>query len=403
MMTVPKRSRFIGSALILAGTAIGAGMLALPLVTASFGLITVLGLFFITAVFAVLIACLTYEANLSIEPGCNLYTMATRTLGRTGRLLSVLAPLGLFYALMSAYLSGGGALFLHYFQVFIPSLSSQQSILGFGLLSGIFIYIGTRAVDYLNRVLFALMILFLFLVLLVLLPEISLEEVNLTGSVDRLSLLAAIPVIYTSFGFHGSIPSIILYQNKDYRFMILIFVLAVLIPLMVYGLWLLAVMGNIPSGQLAIISEEHGATAGLIKALSSKAEGDVRLATSLHLFSDFALLTSLLGVALGLFDYLANLLRRDDSHRGRLQTAALTFFPPALIAILYPDGFVRALGYAAISLSILAILLPAMMVFSLRKKKQNTHKFQTPGGMVMIVICICYGLTVIASQLISVF
>ena len=401
-MLVQQRSRFIGSALILAGTAIGAGMLALPLVTASLDLTSILIVFFITAFFAIFTAFLTYEVNLSVEPGCNLYTMANRTLGRTGQLLSVIAPLGLFYALMAAYLSGGGGLFQRYFQVFIPELSPGQSILGFGVLSGIFICIGTRAVDYLNRVIFALMILFLLVVLAALLPEVSREHVNLTGNIDSLSLIAAVPVIYTSFGFHGSIPSIILYQNKDYRFMVLIFVIATLIPLTVYCLWLLAVMGTLPSGQLESISQSSGATAGLINALGSKAGGDLKLATSLHLFSDFALLTSLLGVALGLFDYLANLMRRNDDYSGRFQTVLVTFLPPALIAILYPDGFVTALGYAAIALSVLAILLPAVMILTLRKRKQTTKDFRTPGGMGMIVICICYGLIIIASQLVSV-
>ena len=399
-MAVEKQARFVGSSLILAGTAIGAGMLALPLVTAGFGLTTVLAIFFITAFFAVITAFLTFEANLSIEPGCNLYTMASRTLGHTGRILSIGAPLGLFYALMAAYLSGGGSLFQRYIWVFLPGLSASICIVLFAVISGVIIFIGTRTVDYLNRVLFALMILFLLIVLAVLLPGVSMENIPLTLSVDSLSLIAAIPVIYTSFGFHGSIPSIILYQKKDYRFISLIFILAVLIPLSVYCLWLLVVMGHTPPGQLEAISQSSGATAGLISALTGGR--DFRLITSLHLFSDFALLTSVLGVALGLFDYLANLLNRKNDNRGRMQTVAATFVPPAIIATLYPDGFVAALGYAAIALSILAILLPAMMVLTLRKKKQNTERFKTPGGMGMIVICICYGLIVILSQIIAV-
>ena len=106
-MSEPSRSTVIGSALILAGTAIGAGMLALPLVSASTGLIPVMIIFAVTAFFAVISALYAFEANVAIKPGCNLYTMASRTLGRIGKVLSAIAPLGLFYALMSAYFSGG--------------------------------------------------------------------------------------------------------------------------------------------------------------------------------------------------------------------------------------------------------------------------------------------------------
>jgi tyrosine-specific transport protein len=41
---------------------------------------------------------------------------------------------------------------------------------------------------------------------------------------------------------------------------------------------------------------------------------------AVHLFADLALATSFLGVALGLFDYLADLFQRRNTAAGRLQT-----------------------------------------------------------------------------------
>lgn len=49
---------------------------------------------------------------------------------------------------------------------------------------------------------------------------------------------------------------------------------------------------------------------------------------AVHLFADLALATSFLGVALGLFDYLADLFQRRNTAAGRLQTGAITFLPP---------------------------------------------------------------------------
>lgn len=66
----------------------------------------------------------------------------------------------------------------------------------------------------------------------------------------------------------------------------------------------------------------------------------------MHLFADLALATSFLGVALGLFDYLADLFQRRNSVTYRLQTGAITFLPPLAFALFYPRGFVMALGYA---------------------------------------------------------
>ena len=401
-MPVDERSSFLGSALILAGTSIGAGMLALPLVAAGVGFILMLTLFFITAFFAVFSAFLTYEANLIVEPGCNLYTMATRTLGKAGRVLSIVAPLGLFYALLAAYLSGGGTLFSQYFATTFPNLTPQLSIVLCAFLTAIFVYASTKVVDHLNRVLFLLMIVFFLISLVVLLPEVSYERIIYTAKVDSLPLIAAVPIVFTSFGYHGSIPSIILYQENKFKYIPLIFIIATLIPLLVYLLWLVAVMGSIPESQLLEISRTSGATASLIETLGGTQKGWFTLNTHLHLFSDFALLTSVLGVALGLFDYLASLMHQSNDRIGRAQSACVTFIPPVMIAIIYPDGFVAALGYAAIALSILALLLPSAIVYVLRKRKQQIKSFRTPGGNGIIFSCAIFGIIVIIAQLITV-
>lgn len=54
---------------------------------------------------------------------------------------------------------------------------------------------------------------------------------------------------------------------------------------------------------------------------------------AVHLFADLALATSFLGVALGLFDYLADLFQRRNTVAGRLQTGAITFLPPLAFAL----------------------------------------------------------------------
>ncbi|MFK0571415.1 amino acid permease [Endozoicomonas sp.] len=396
-MSESSRSSLIGSALILAGTAIGAGMLALPLVSASTGLIPVIILFLVTAFFAVISALYAFEANVAIKPGCNLYTMASRTLGRMGKVLSAIAPLGLFYALMSAYFSGGGSLLAQFVQVAIPEASSQLCVILFALIAGVFVYYSTRAVDLVNRVFFSMMVVAFILVLISLAPSVRYESMVHTENVEYLSLMAALPVVFTSFGYHGGIPSIIIYQKKQLEHIPRIFLVATLIPLTVYTLWLIAVMGVLPEAALWEISKSSGATARLIAALSS----DDDIHTILYLFSDLALLTSVLGVSLGLFDYLANLLQRADTRIHRFQTALVTFIPPVIFAIMFPDGFVAALGYAAIALAILAILLPTSMVYVLRKKTEYKNSFRAPGGKIMMSVCFLFGCIVILSQLIS--
>ena len=135
---------------------------------------------------------------------------------------------------------------------------------------------------------------------------------------------------------------------------------------------------------------------GLLQAVrDAVASPHVELAV--HLFADLALATSFLGVALGLFDFLADLFKRQDNVRGRLQTGAITFLPPLAFALFYPRGFVLALGFAAIALSVLALLLPSLLVWKTRKKHQAQYRVW--GGTPALALVFVCGVTVIAIQL----
>ena len=74
--------------------------------------------------------------------------------------------------------------------------------------------VGTSLVDLFNRFLFSAKIIFLVVMLVLLLPHI--HKVNLlTLPLQQGLALSAIPVIFTSFGFHGSVPSIVSYMDGN--------------------------------------------------------------------------------------------------------------------------------------------------------------------------------------------
>lgn len=87
---------------------------------------------------------------------------------------------------------------------------------------------------------------------------------------------------------------------------------------------------------------------------------------AVKLFADLALATSFLGVSLGLFDFFADAFKQGDNNQGRVMTALITFIPPLGFALFYPQGFIMALGYAAIALVVLAVFLPVAMVYKQR-------------------------------------
>ncbi len=395
------RQPILGSALLLAGTTIGAGMLALPLASSNLGFGLMLIVMVLMWALMAYSALVMLEVNLATQPGATLFTMARQTLGRRGQLIALAATLFLFYALTAAYIAGGASLMHDYIQELTATdLPQGYTTLGFTLLAGGFVYASTRMVDLANRLLFTLKIAAFISVILFLAPHVDSRQLHQLPTEQAL-LLAALPIVFTSFGFHGSIPSLIAYQKGQNAaspvLLRRIMLIGSAIPLAVYILWEIVTLGVVPVNELQQMVAAGGSVGELIGALGS-ATGDPRwIGNSLHLFSDLALVTSFLGVTLGLFDFLAEACQRPDTRSGRLQTALLTFVPPLLFALFYPRGFITALGYAAIALVVLAIALPVTMCLKLRREQHAGYR--VAGGTGALLLALGIGIALIAIQL----
>ncbi len=143
------------------------------------------------------------------------------------------------------------------------------------------------------------------------------------------------------------------------------------------------------------MADESGLN-GLLAAVKTVV-GTARVEMAVRLFAGLALATSFLGVALGLFDFLADFFKLKNTVNGRLQTGVITFVPPLLFALFYPKGFIFALGFAAIALSVLSLLLPALLVRQTRK--QHTGGYRVFGGQLGLLLVFVLGVAIIAIQL----
>ena len=390
-----KNSAF-GSTFIVAGTALGAGMLAMPLATAGIGFTTTMLMLFSLWAIMSYTALLLVEAYQHTDASMGLSSLSYKYLGASGRWMTGLAVPFLMYSLVAAYLAGGGEIISeslnHMLDVQLPD---YMGVLLFALVGGAVVCFGTHSVDVINRYLFATKIFFLVAMLILLLPHV--QRVNLLSMpVEQALFLSAIPIVFTSFGFHGSVPSIVNYMQGDTAKLRKIFMLGSAIPLLVYIFWQVATLGTIESDTfIGILADESGLN-GLLAAVKA-VMGTARVEMAVRLFAALALATSFLGVALGLFDFLADFFKRQNTVQGRLQTGALTFIPPLLFALFYPRGFIFALGFSAIALSILSLLLPALLVRQTRK--QHAGGYRVYGGPLGLGLVFIVGLGIITIQL----
>jgi len=390
------KNRTVGSILIVAGTTIGAGMLAMPLASAGVGFGVTAGLLFGLWALMCYTALLLLEVYQHVPADTGLGSIARRYLGRPGQWLTGLSMLFLMYALTAAYISGAGELLAASLSQWLHiRLAPSGGVLLFTLIGGGVICVGTFLVDLFNRFLFSAKILFLLVMLALLMPHI--HQLNLlTLPLAQGLALSAIPVIFTSFGFHGSVPSIVSYMNGDVRRLRRIFIIGSFIPLVAYLFWQLATLGSIDSPVFHSLLADHSGLNGLLQAIRTVvASAHVELAV--HLFADLALATSFLGVALGLFDYLADLFGRSNPPAGRLQTGAITFLPPLAFALFYPRGFVLALSYAGVALAVLALIVPSLLAMKSRRLHPQA-RWRVAGGAPALWLVFGCGIAVILIQ-----
>lgn len=393
-------SKILGSIAIVAGTAIGGGMLALPLATASLGTIPALLLLVVIWGVSIYTSLLMLEINLRAGVGLNVHAITGKTLGKFGQLIQGGSFLSLLFALTMVYLMGGSSLLESKMELVGMQMDNQLAVLLFTAIFGGFIAVGVRWIDKVSRVLFTSMIALLVIVVAYLLPEVDMNLLmnNSTAGIvagsDLTNLwLAAIPIVFTSFGFHVCIATIVRYLDGDAISLRKVLIIGSTIPLVCYILWLMVTLGTL--GGKTVYGFE-GSLPLLVTALQGVADSAI-LQQFIDLFANLALVTSFLGVTMSLFDYVAELTRAKDNALGRAQTWLLTFIPPLLCALYYPDGFFQVLGFAAIPLVVMIIFLPIAM--ALGQRKQNLGGYQVSGGSAALSVAGVLGVGIIAAQL----
>lgn len=371
-------------------------MLAMPLASAGVGFGVTLALLITLWALMCYTALLLLEVYQHVPADMGLGSLAARYLGRYGLWATGCCMLFLMYALTAAYISGAGELLASSLNQWLDwTLPPAAGVLIFTGIGGTVVCIGTSLVDLFNRFLFSAKIIFLAIMLELLLPHI--HQMNLlTLPLQQGLALSAIPVIFTSFGFHGSIPSIVSYLGGDIRKLRRVFVIGSFIPLVAYIFWQLATLGSIDSPAFTALLAKNAGLNGLLEAIREVvASSHVELAV--HLFADLALATSFLGVALGLFDYLADLFQRKNSAGGRIQSGLITFLPPLAFALFYPRGFVMALGYAGVALAVLALMLPYLLVMKSRQQHPDAA-WRVAGGAPALWLVLACGIGIVVIQ-----
>ncbi|MDO2949951.1 aromatic amino acid transporter [Aeromonas simiae] len=386
----------VGGACIIAGVCVGAGMLGLP--SAGAGAWTLWSMFAVTLTMVVMTVSgwMLLESYKGYPLRVSFDTVTRDLLGKRVNALNNLSVYFVGGILLYAYITSSGLIIQE-----MLGLESHWGSVLFTLFFSIVVWHSTRAVDRIS-------------VLLVILMGLSFAfgisgmsmNVRLDLLLDRIGsethyapyALGMLPVALTSFGYHHSVSSMRAYYGEERRASRAILG-GTAIALTFYLIWLASVFGNLPRSEFGPVIEQGGNVDALLKALGSVIESKA-VASALNAFSMAAILSSFIGVGLGVFDYLADLFQFDNSRGGRAKSWAVTFLPPLLLSLLFPFGFLVAIGYAGAVATLWTCIIPPLLAWKVRRMG-NQEGFRAPGGLPMIVLVIAFGVLTAAFHLLN--
>lgn len=402
-----KHSSFWGI-MVIAGTVIGGGMFALP--------VDLSGAWFFWGAFILIIAwfsmlhsgLLLLEANLNYPVGSSFNTITKDLIGNKWNIVSGFTVAFVLYILTYAYISANGAIISETISMNMGYRVNPRIV---GICTAIFVasvlWISSLAASRITSLFLGIKIISFIIVFGSFFFQVDFSILRDTAGQAQNDasyfpyIFMALPVCLASFGFHGNIPSLIICYGKRKDKLIKSIVFGSLLALVIYLFWLYCTMGNISRESFSEIIASGGNVDSLVKSfLGTRQNGIIEFC--LLVFSNLAVASSFFGVTLGLFDYLADLFKFDNSSVGRFKTVLLTFLPPALLYLIFPNGFIYGIGGAGLCATIWAVIIPAVLALKARKKFPN-KMFTVWGGLIIPTIVILFGVAVIVCWFGNVF
>ncbi len=388
------KNRVFGSTLIIAGTAVGAGMLAMPLTSAQMGFGATSILLFILWILLTYTALLYAEVHQHSPNDTGIAGITEKYFGLTGKLIVNFILLFFMYAVLTAYVTGSGNLLYNLVPKSFnldPEKAQKIAALTFAVLFGVIVTIGIALSDITNRLFFGLKV-FSFVVLLYLLFG-KFEFTNLHyAPTDNLLLLSALPVFFMTFGFHICTPTINEYLNGDNRKLRLACIFGSTGIFVIYIIWQMATHGVLKQSDFIAVLNNDPSLNGLITAFEVTT-GSKTISGIVRIFSVLALTTSYIGVALGLSNAVKDLLAHFNMRKNNVMVGAITFIPPIIVGFTYPSIFLSAFSFAGVIFAFIGVILPVLLVY--KSRKRNEQGYRVRGGNLALLLALVFAIMIV--------
>ncbi len=395
----------LSSITLVAGTTVGAGILALPAMTHPAGFLPSTVMLVIVWVYALVAALLLAEVNVFCmrqygQPNMGLLGMVEATLGKSTANVAGGAYLFLHYALLVAYMAQGGEILsgaiAHISGVVVPGWVGPTV---FALVFGGLLYWGSEKLVAKFNSTFVGIVILTFMALLVL-SSTHVDPGQLVHQ-NWPAISPAVSVMLVALFYHNIVPVVTTQLEGDLGKIRESIVVGSVIPLLMFLIWNAVILGSM--GSLASLTTGSDMFDPL--AILRNNTDLPGLSIVVSVFSEFAIATSFIGFTYGLLDFFKDAFQiREITSDNRLPFYSIVFLPALGLSTLNPNIFFTALDYAgAFSISVLGGILPAIMAWTLRYSSplKTSPKTLVSGGRGLLIIMIVLAVVVMATQILT--
>ncbi|WP_086757190.1 aromatic amino acid transport family protein [Nostoc sp. 106C] len=398
----------LGSTALVAGTTVGAGILALPAVTLPSGVVPSTVLLIAVWLYALVSGLLIAEATLNTmrlagRPSVGMLAMIENTLGFVGARIAGGTYLFLHYALLVAYTAQGGEILGSAIANLLGVQNAIPAWMGttiFTLLFGGIMYFGRdKFIERLNSV-FVAIVLASFVGLLLLAGG----QVQTTQFLfqDWSAVSSAVSVMSVALFYHNVVPVVVTQLEGDTRKIRQSIFIGSVIPLIMFLAWNAVILGSV-SPEIIQNTADGKTIFDPLQILRSGGAGEW-LGVLVSIFSEFAIATSFIGFVYGLLDFFQEIFFVTQvKFSSRLPLYSIILLPPMSFGVVNPNIFFTALDYAGtFSISVLGGIIPALMTWKQRQGQEHANKIHqplVPGGKATLIVMICLALAIIGKQI----
>lgn len=398
----------LGSTALIAGTTVGAGILALPAVTLPSGIVPstsgLIAVWLYALVSGLLIAEITLNTmRLEGRPSVGLLGIVEKTLGKLGARIAGGAYLFTHYALLMAYITQGGEILISA----VAKVWGVQNLLPtwvgtttFTILFGGIMYLGReKFIEKLNSAFVGIVIVSFLGLLLLVGGQVKSAPFLIQ---DWSALGSAVSVMCVALFFQNVVPVVVTQLEGDVCKIRQSIFIGSLIPLIMLLAWNVVILGSVSPDMLHDTSVFDP-----LQILRAGGAGEW-LGVLISVFSEFAIVTSFIGFVYGLLDLFKDIsLITQGNFSGRLPLYSLILFPPMTLGTLNPSIFFTALDYTGtFSVSVLGGIIPALISWKQRQEQENSNSVTlplVPGGKVTLILMIGVALALMERQIMSIY